>query len=142
MNKIFICQYFLILSKFSCWTAVIQILVLMSWGRMQSKKMIGPFYWKQGSQDQHQQNSMRHPSNWIWFGHFLWYATSRDLFSFPLLYFKILTFLLVISRFLTMDDSFLLENRATLRAMYVFSDWLKYFMFHSFWTLKTYLHFL
>jgi hypothetical protein len=41
------------------------------------------------------------------------------LLCFLLLYFKILIFLVVLSRFLTMDDSFLLENRAILRAMYV-----------------------
>lgn len=53
-------------------------------------------------------------------------------FCFLALSLKILTFLLSICRFLTMDDSFLLENRATLRAMYVIILWMtKYNLFHS-----------
>lgn len=99
----------------SSWTSVIQIL-LMNWRKMQLRKMIGLFCWNQGLHDQHQQNSMHRLSKWIWLGHFLSYTTPCILWRFILLFLG-LTFLYDLSRFLTMDDSFLLENRMVLRAM-------------------------
>jgi hypothetical protein len=77
LNKFTYLHIFSNSEQFSWWTAVIQMLILMSWGRIQLRKMIGPFCWKQGLQDHHQQNSMHHLSNWIWFGNFLWYPMSR-----------------------------------------------------------------
>lgn len=81
MYEITYLQIFSKSEQFSWWTAVIQILILMSWGRIQLRKMIGPFCWKQGLQDLHQQNYMHHLSNWIWFGNFLWHAMSGASFK-------------------------------------------------------------